>query len=95
MAGLMNTNKLFPFMYLGSASTDLNTVKDSGFYRLASSNYTNGPTTNLYGALIVFKDTTSYISQMALSLLGTPRFFIRGGAFSDNTWGNWKEISII
>ena len=91
----MNTNKLFPFMCLGSAPTDLNTVKNSGFYRLASNSYTNGPTTNMYGVLIVFKDTVSYLSQIALSLLGTPRFFVRGGSFSDDTWNDWKEISLI
>ena len=95
VAGVMGTNKLFPFMCLGLASTDLNTVNDSGFYRLASNNYTNGPTTSMYGVLIVFKDTISYMSQMVLSLLGTPRVFVRGGAFTDNSWGDWKEISLI
>ena len=90
----MNTNKLFPFMYSGTAPIDLNTAKDSGFYRLAGNNYTNGPTSDLYGVLIVFKDTTSYISQMILSPLGTPRVFVRGGAFIDNTWGDWKEFTL-
>ena len=94
MAGIMGTNNLFPFMYLGSASTDLNTVKDSGFYRLAGSGYTNGPTTGIYGTLVVFKDMTSYITQIVLSLLGTPRAFVRGGTFNENTWGEWKEISL-
>ena len=94
VAGVLGTNKLFPFMCLGGASTDLNTVKDSGFYRLASNSYTNGPSTSMYGVLIVFNDTTSYISQMVLSLFGTPRVYVRGGAFTDNSWGDWKEISI-
>ena len=94
VAGLMNTNKLFPFMYSSDAAKDLNTVTGSGFYRLAGA-YTNSPITGLYGTLVVFKDMTSYVTQIVFSLIGTTRVFVRGGVFSENAWEAWKEISLL
>ena len=91
----MSTKGLFPFMLSVAESTDINMFKETGFYRLAGSSFTNGPTSSMYGILVVFKDATSYRTQIALSLLGTPRVFVRGGSFLDNTWAGWKEVSLL
>ena len=60
MAGLMDTNKLFPFMYKGFV-TDANTATTTGIYKCGNS-VVNTPVA--YGELFVYESDGLYTSQL-------------------------------
>ena len=83
MAELMNSSRLFPFMYRGECY-DGNDAILNGFYDVASSSVRPN-TPAAYGLLIVVYQR--YPVQVFISHLG--KLFIR--ANSNNTWTDWVE----
>ena len=90
----MGANKLFPFMHKGNAVSNFDEIVETGFYRVAGQSYTNTPQSSLYGVLLVFKDKTSYITQVLISLLGTPGVWARSGTFTNNSYEDWKRLTL-
>lgn len=89
----METNKLFPFMYKGSAALNFDEIVEAGFYRVAGQSYTNTPQPALYGVLLVFKDNVSYLTQVLISVLASAGVWVRSGSFTDNNYGDWKRLT--
>lgn len=87
----MNNNGLYPFMQRGMKK-DLNTVIETGFYRIDGTDYENSPVLNMYGVMLVFKDTFSYVTQIVLPLIGGYAMYARAGAYTLGTWSDWKAL---
>lgn len=88
------TDKLAGLLSRGSVS-DLNTATAVGVYTY-SSNATNRPT-DASGSLLVMRQTTSYVYQLAFISSATstvaPRIFIRR-TYDENVWQDWYRITI-
>ena len=84
----MGSNNLFPYMFQGEANSDLNEVTETGFYRLANTNFTNSPASALYGILIVHRDKTAYMSQIFISS-NHGELWVRGGYFNSKSYPPW------
>ena len=85
MAGLMGTNKLFPFD-IRYFVTDANSCIESGIYRSGSTS-TNVPST--YGVLVVVK-YSDYISQTFHQATAS-KSWVRSSSDGGSTWGNWAS----
>ena len=93
VAGVMGSNKLFPFMYKGIANSDLNNVTEPGSYRLGGDSFKNGPAATIYGSLVVFKDSYSYCTQVLYDLSkNIPIAWTRLGAYTQNSWTPWQRL---
>lgn len=78
-------------------NADLNTVVNSGFYRLAGA-HTNAPAAYTYSQMLVIHGGADTITQMVFPYSGG-RVFVRSGAPSNvggsGTWGAWSEFSMV
>lgn len=77
------------------SGTDLNTVTESGFYRL-NSNHPNSPKECYYGQLLVLHGGGDTIGQILMNYTDGS-LWARGGNPSDvsgnGTWHEWKKLS--
>lgn len=89
VAGIMSSQKYFPFMDLDNApSGNLNNIKTSGIYYLSDlGNYTNNPGFG-WGILIVFSGL--YTLQVAIS---SQFNHFKARIYDSNQWTAWKSIS--
>ena len=94
VAGVMNTQQEFPYMYIGIVGIygqikDLNQVKTSGFYKVAGfdSSISNTPSGNGYGTLEAI-DTGGYILQRYISR--NKEIFVRHNM--NDIWYPWQRI---
>lgn len=88
------TDNLFPFMLKSTGGVvDFNTIVESGFYRLAGGSYVNAPSGSLYGVLIVFKDSSSYCTQIVIDSILTDTAWFRGVVHSKGEFRPWKKIT--
>ncbi|WP_326514775.1 gp53-like domain-containing protein [Clostridium intestinale] len=69
-------------------TTDLNAMTSTGFYRLQGSNYTNGPTSAIYGTLEVVYGTSTGLAQTIYFDSGD----ILNRAKSGSTWSSWGNL---
>jgi hypothetical protein len=94
MAGIMNTNKLFPFMgrgYLKGSANDLYGKNKAGIYTVSyynEPNFSDLPEGVSYGTLSVLADTN--FSTQILSSVTNTSYYIRYR--SDTAWGAWQRI---
>lgn len=77
-------------------NTDLNTITDSGFYRLSGSTI-NGPTTSDYSQLLVIHGGMDTIAQMIFRY-NSSTLVIRSGnptnVGGSGIWQPWKEVAV-
>ena len=90
----MGANGLFPFMYKGSAVSNFDEIVETGFYRVAGQSYTNTPQSAMFGVLLVFKDNVSYVTQVLISVLASSGVWVRSGSFTDNSYVDWKRLTL-
>ena len=87
VAGVMDTNRLFPFMYKGQIS-DLNNVIESGYY-ITGFNSANSPS---YYCSVMVINTGVYITQYAKELTAKGKLYVRTGNADVKNWSGWDRI---
>lgn len=87
VAGRMDTNKLFPFMYKGQIS-DLNNAVEPGYY-ITGFNSANSPS---YYCSVMVIETGVYITQYAKELTARGKLYIRTCVSDVKTWSEWDRI---
>lgn len=78
-------------MYRGEANADLNECIDAGIYRLDKSSFINSPLTTLYGVIVCFRDSYSYIGQIIFDN-SSSRKWIRTGIYTKKVFSEWTEL---
>ena len=92
MAGVMNINKLYPFMPLGNVSvSEIDILKGSGIYEVYDpSNNIDGWTA--YGNIIVFNSGERFSVQMFVHGQGLIKF--RTSVTRGEEWSDWKILNL-
>ena len=75
----------------GEANEDLNECINAGIYRLDKFSFRNTPLTTLYGVLVCFRDSYSYIGQIIFDN-NSSRKWIRTGVYTTKEFTEWTEL---
>ncbi|MDE6479274.1 MAG: pyocin knob domain-containing S74 family peptidase [Muribaculaceae bacterium] len=100
-ADMLDSRHATAFMYSeNKGSTDLNTLTQSGVYRLDASNDNLPSDTYKYSQLLVLHGSGDTIAQMCFSYSTSGRIAVRSGnpkevkPSSTNNWGAWKTLAL-